>query len=410
MSGNQFLSRFLIATSIWACCVCSTPAFAGSVKKLVVVFQRGGNDGLNTLIPVDEPERLLYDTLRPSIGIPEAQVLSIPGSTNFGLHPALAPLLPLVTAGNMSLVAAVGYPGSERSQRQSQADLDTAVPGLAMLDGWINRLVSTTTGTGLIRAVSVSQQLPGSLIGGQPLPAAPNFGALGVAVDPLILDPDSFLQKARDLVGLTPTNDYFDIYASHEQLFAVVDIFSDWDLDQYVPDNSAVYPSSDFGDRIRHTAQLIKDNPSFLGIEVIAVDQFGYDTPVSQNLPHALLLEDLASSLAAFVTDLGPVGMQDTVILVISNGGRLLAENGTGGTDFGGAGLAMVIGNPTSGGVLNEGSGWPGLGNPVGGGLGWVTDFRDLYWEILSGHLGLDEATLSMVIPGHVYTPIGIIN
>ena len=170
----------------------------------------------------------------------------------------------------------------------------------------------------------------------------------------------------------------------------MIDAFADRNLNNYIPENGAVYPNTTLGRQVSHAAQVLKDDVSFLGVELVTMDTGGYDThanqltaanPVNPNQGHASLLSNLALSMEAFNQDMGPTRMQDTMFLVVSEFGSL----------------------------INADADWPGLapGDLDGGNLDWATDFRDIYWEILSTHMGVDNTTLEMVIPGHTYSPVG---
>ena len=390
----------------------------GGLKKIVVLFQRGGNDGLNTMIPITAGEYNIYQSLRPSLRIPLVSVLPVPGSGFFGLHPSLAPLVPIIQAGNLSMIHAVGYPMPDRSHFESQSYFETAVPGNSLMDGWLNRLLSSTTGPGLIRGIAIGSNIPQSVTGSVAVPVGTNFGLSTADIDYRLegAEEDAYFQKIRDVYAETPTAGNESIYATGNKIFQMIDSFADRDLNSYIPENSAVYPSTSLGRRVMHAAQMLKDDTSFLGLEVVAIDQTGYDNhadqldptnPTDPNTPHAFLLQDLAQSMAAFNTDMGS-RMDDVLFLVVSEFGRRAYQNSSNGTDHGTGSLVMVMGNPTNGQTINGDGAWPGLSNLLGGDdLDWTTDFRDIYWEILQQHLGLDNATLNTVVPGHTFSPVG---
>jgi len=396
----------------------------GTIKKLMVLFLRGGNDGLNTMIPVESTEYNHYRNLRPDVGLNDNLLVDVPGSSGFfALHPSLSPLVPYIQAGHASLIHAVAYPNSDRSHFESQAYWETGVPGMGSLDGWLNRYLSNTTGPGLIRGVSIGSNIPQSVSGTVPVPVSNNFGTSTIDVDPDLnsSDSDAFRQKLRDTYALSATPGNADIYNTGNRIFDMIDAFADRDFGSYMPENGAVYPDSSLGRRVAHGAQMLKDDPSFLGVEIVTTDTGGYDThanqlqaanPTNPNQGHARLLRQLAQSMAAFYQDMGDIRMQDTAFMVISEFGRRAYQNDSFGTDHGIGGLALVMsGSSTVNGNLVNGDGdWPGLapGDLDGGNLDWVTDFRDIYWDILAGHMGLDNTTLNTILPGHIHTPVGM--
>jgi uncharacterized protein (DUF1501 family) len=159
--------------------------------------------------------------------------------------------------------------------------------------------------------------------------------------------------------------------------------------------NGAEYPRSQFGQRLRQIAQLIRAD---VGLEVAFADIGGWDTHVNQGGATgqlALRLGDFSQSIAALVTDLGDQ-MEDVVILTMSEFGRMARENGNAGTDHGHAGSMFVIGGPVKGGKVH--GMWPGLQREQlfeGRDLALTTDFRTVFDEVVTKHLGAAEtATL----------------
>lgn len=400
------------------------PRKRGTIKKMLVLFQRGGNDGLNTMIPVDPVEYNRYQNLRPSIGIAQASLLNIPGNSFFALHPALSSLIPIKQAGQLSLIHAVGYPNPDRSHFESQSFYETAVPGNGLLDGWINRYLSLTSGPGLIRGISIGSNIPQSATGTVPVPVSNNFGQLDIEVDNALegLEAETYKQRIRDLFLQTPTSGNQLIYDTGNNIFQMIDSFADrdWQDPGFMPDNGAVYPDTGLGRRVMHAAQMLKDDTSFLGVETVTIDQGGYDThanqvnagnPLNEGQGHPRLLRELGDCMAAFYTDMGPTRMQDVVLLVLTEFGRRAYENDSTGTDHGTGALVMAMGGANTSAVVNDGPDWPGLNNLLyGDDLMWVTDFRDIYWEILSRHMGVDNTTLGNIIPGHTYSSVGFIS
>ncbi len=393
----------------------------GGLKKIVVVFQRGGSDGLNTMIPVDPTEYARYRGLRPNLGLPLNSIVSIPGNGFFGLHPALSDLVPIIQAGNLSMVHAVGYPSPDRSHFESQSYFETAVPGNGLLSGWLNRFLSNTSGPGLIRGIAIGYNIPQSVTGSLAIPVSTNFGLTNIETDYRLqgVEVDAYEQKLRDLFALSPTPGNTELYSTGNKIFQMIDSFANRNLNDYVPENGAVYPDTSFGRRVSHAAQMLKDDTTFLGIEVVTIDQSGYDNHAGQLDPanptdpegaHARRLVELGQGMSAFYNDMGPTRMNDIIFLVVTEFGRRAFQNNSNGTDHGTGSLAMVMGNPVNGAIINDGANWPGLTNLFqGNDLMWVTDFRDLYGEILSGHVGLDAATINNIIPGHTYSPVGFI-
>ena len=395
----------------------------GAIKKLLVFFQRGGNDGLNTLVPIDNTQHNHYMNLRPTVGLPAASLLNVPGSTFFAHHPGMNALRPMMQNGHVSFIHCVGYPSPNRSHFESQSFYETATPGISSGAGWLNRFLQQTTGAGLIRGVVIDNNLPQIAAGQEPVPVSTNFGNANIDVDPALDNADStlYLSKIEQIMNEAATPGNATVYDTSKKVFDMINAFNDRNLNNYVPENGAVYPNNGIGRRVQHAAQMLKDDPSFLGIEVAVVNQGGYDThanqvpavnPLTTNSGHGARLRELSESLAAFYTDMGPARMQDCLVLMISEFGRRAFQNDSLGTDHGTGAVVMVMNTLASGQAHNGDGDWPGLGNAAllqGRDLDWVTDFRDIYWEVLATHMGVAPATIGNIIPGHTYSPVGFL-
>jgi uncharacterized protein (DUF1501 family) len=168
---------------------------------------------------------------------------------------------------------------------------------------------------------------------------------------------------------------------------------------KYKPENGAVYPTNQFGNSLRQIAQLIKAD---VGLEIAFTDMGQWDTHVNQGSSRgqlANLLQQFSSAIAALYQDLGQ-RMDDVVILTMSEFGRTVRENGNRGTDHGHANAMFVMGNSVRGGKVY--GRWPGLKNDQlfeGRDLALTTDFRDVFGEVASRHLGTTD--LKKVFPGY---------
>jgi len=167
---------------------------------------------------------------------------------------------------------------------------------------------------------------------------------------------------------------------------------------QYKPDNGAQYPRNPFGTSLLQIAQLIKAD---VGLEIAFTDLDGWDTHVNEGNSRGQLgnlLQQFSAGIAALYQDLGQ-RMDDVTILTMSEFGRTARENGNRGTDHGHANAMFVIGNGVRGGKV-YGS-WPGLKSDQlyeGRDLALTTDFRDVFGEIATSHLGNDAQA---IFPGY---------
>lgn len=360
-------------------------------KTLVCIFQRGAVDGLSMVIPHGEK---LYYADRPRIAIPKQAVANLDG--HFGLHPRLAGLLPWWSNGSLAIVHAVGSPETTRSHFDAQDYMESGTPGVkSTRDGWGNRYLKHNAehDETPFRAVAFGPQLPRTLAGTAPTLAIDDlrtFGprAGGAQSDRLTRAFESLYQGAA--TGL--------LASSSAEGFEAVQILRQADPSRLPPDNGAEYPSGRLGQSLRQIAQLIR---SGLGLELAFADAGGWDTHVNQGSEQGQLsqrLDELGRGLTAFATDLGE-RMADVVVLTMSEFGRTIRENGNGGTDHGHATAMMVMGGGVKGGKVY--GRWPGLRPEErfeGRDLAVTTDFRTLFGEVLSQHLGARD--LGAIFPG----------
>jgi uncharacterized protein (DUF1501 family) len=194
-------------------------------------------------------------------------------------------------------------------------------------------------------------------------------------------------QTAR-LEALYRTGSADLIHGTGQEMFEAVKMLKSANPMQYQPENGADYPKSQFGTRLKQIAQLIKSN---VGLEIAFADVGGWDTHVNQGGATGQLaqrLDDFAKSIAALTADLG-TGMENVVILTMSEFGRMAKQNGNGGTDHGHAGAMFVIGGEVKGKKVY--GKWPGLAPEQlyeGRDLALTTDFRSVFSEIATKHLG----------------------
>jgi uncharacterized protein (DUF1501 family) len=367
-------------------------------KILIVLFQRGAADALNMVVPHGDPD---YYALRPTIAIPrpgarDAATIDLDGF--FGLHPALSPLRPLWERGMLAPIHAVGSPSATRSHFDAQDYMESGTPDLkGTPDGWLNRYLAAR-GTCAecdakaaipFRAVTMTPQTPRILAGPAPV----------IAMSSL----DDFTIRATGsdverLEALYRTGRADIIHGAGAETFDAVKMLRAANPQRYQPENGAVYPRSQFGQRLLQIAQLIKAG---VGLEVAFADVGGWDTHVNQGGATGQLanrLDDLADAIAALVADLGD-RMGDVAILTMTEFGRMARQNGNGGTDHGHAGAMFVIGGSVKGGKVY--GRWPGLAREQlyeGRDLALTTDFRAVFGEVVRSHLGAVDA--SAIFPG----------
>jgi len=366
----------------------------GKNKTLVTIFQRGGVDGLNMVIPFGEQS---YYDFRPTIAVPapsrdRPSAIDLDGF--FGLHPSLRPLHDLYQKEELAIIHAAGSPHETRSHFEAQDYMESAAPGSKNVgDGWLNRYLHENQHPEAtsFRGVALGAVLPKSLEGRAPALALGDLTGSQKVQGSRSLFESIYSRETNSLLSGTS-----------REMFNAIDQLAELNPAGYEPANGARYPNG-FGGALRQLAQLIKAD---LGVEIAFVDIGGWDTHSNQGsldgrLP--ALLQNYANALTAFYTDLGD-RMGDVVILTMSEFGRTARENGSGGTDHGKANVMFVMGGGVKGGVVYRD--WPGLAPEQlneNRDLALTTDFRDVFSEVLAGHLHPEH--LEAIFPGFEIDP-----
>jgi uncharacterized protein (DUF1501 family) len=390
-----------------------TPAFIARAaqaaqarqKILIAIFQRGAADGLNMVVPFGERA---YYSARPSIAIPRpgAQGGALDLDGFFGLHPSMDSLQPWFKNGNLAIVHACGSPDETRSHFDAQDYMESGTPGLkSTRDGWMNRYLHAkehAEKSTPFRAVALTQALPRSLQGTAPALAIGQLGQFGVRAGQ---DTDmmtnafasQYAQAADAMLG-----------ATGREAFDAIKMLKDANPQGYAPANGAEYPRSGFGDAMRQIAQIVKAD---LGLEVAFAELGQWDHHANEGGSTGQIanrLQDFATGISAFTRDLGD-RMADVVVVTMSEFGRTVKENGNRGTDHGHGNAMLIMGGDVKGGKVY--GRWPGLENEQlyeGRDLAITTDFRDVFAECVTSHLGAKD--ISQVFPGHKYAkPMGFI-
>jgi uncharacterized protein (DUF1501 family) len=370
-------------------------------KRLVVIFQRGAADGLNIVVPHGEAS---YYSMRPGIAIPRPRAgtdSAIDLDGFFGLHPAMAAFRPLWDQRQLAIVHAAGSPDNTRSHFDAQDYMESGTPGFkGTEDGWLNRAVryQQETKKSPFRALAMGPTLPRMLSGPAPAVAINNVNDFGVggrspAAVPLTNTFEAMYEQSVDSV----------LHGTGQETFDAVKMLRSADPSRYTPAAGANYPRGRLGQSMRQLAQIIKAD---LGVEVAFADIGGWDHHVNEGSTQGQLanvLREFSQSIAAFWTDLGPLG-EDTVIVTMSEFGRTARENGNRGTDHGHANVMFVIGGPVRGGKIY--GRWPGLEQHQlyeGRDLALTTDFRQVLGEAVYHQVGTKD--LNKVFPTFENSP-----
>ena len=387
LSAPGFLERVVMGNTV----------SGGKRKTLIAIFQRGAVDGLNMVVPYGEAN---YYQLRPSLAIPKPAsghaetVIDLDGF--FGLHPSMSSFKSLWDSKRLAIIHASGSPDNTRSHFDAQDYMESATPGVkSTRDGWLNRYLQNKHDKEQtsFRAVSMTRTMPRVLQGTAPAVAMANLSEFAIRAG----KSSANLQGGFEAIYAAKSNDV--LAGTGRETFEAVNYLKKANPAQYKPENGAQYPRNPFGNSLLQIAQLIKAD---VGLEIAFTDIGGWDTHVNQgnsNGQLANLLQQFSSGIAALYQDLGQ-RMDDVVVLTMSEFGRTVRENGNRGTDHGHANAMFVMGNSVRGGKVY--GRWPGLKDDQlheGRDLALTTDFRDVFAEIATRHLGSKDS--KSVFPGY---------
>jgi len=363
---------------------------------LIAIFQRGAMDGISAVVPFGDRN---YASVRPQIAIQSpsrgATDTAIDLDGFFGFHPSLAPFKPVWDQGHLAVVHAVGSPDNTRSHFDAQDYMESATPGnKGTGEGWLNRYLQSRRDpkASPFRAVSLTANLPRTLMGTAPAVAMTNINEFGVRAG------QGGGQVASGFEELYQQSMTDVLSGTGQEAFKAVKMLKKANPQQYTAANGANYPRSPFGNALLQIAQLIKAD---IGIEVAFTDVGGWDTHVNQGNGRGQLanrLQDFSQGIAALYKDLGD-RMRNVVVITMTEFGRTIRQNGSGGTDHGHASCLFVLGAAVAGGkVYGQ---WPGLATEQlyeGRDLTLTTDFRNIFAEIAARHMGASD--LNAIFPG----------
>jgi uncharacterized protein (DUF1501 family) len=381
-----------------------------SELTLVCVFLRGGADMLNLVVPYDDDR---YYKLRPTISIPaptsnaDATDAAIRLDDFYGFHPKLRPLLPLFREGRLAIVQSVGSDNASGSHFEAQDQMEHGQSqGKNIGGGWLGRHLRSRAGREMtpLSAIAIGPTIPESLRG------APSASALKsldeVQIKTPSNDPRAVSQALAAMYGAEigllsqPGRTTLDLLNRVESLRD----------NPYQVENGAAYPDGDFGNGLREIARLVKTR---VGLEAACIDLGGWDTHFFQGATRGFQAEQielLGSGLAAFDADLG-LERERVTVIVMSEFGRRVYENGSLGTDHGRGFAMMVIGSRIQGGKVHGDK--PDLSAAdetlLGpGGLKITCDYRSVLSEVLSGVIG--NRDVRQIFPGFHPEPVGLVS
>lgn len=371
-------------------------------RSLVVVYLSGGNDALSTLVPYQDPS---YYSRRPGIALPAGQVLQV-GTDRaghaLGLHPRLTGLRQVFDEGHLAIVQRAGYSNSSRSHFEGFDIWGTANPSDTKGTGWLGRYLDLLPSpVDPLVAWNTTRETPRPLMArtvGVPSITSPAAYAFS--------SPNAGVEAGFERAAATRISSHVPVDRPHLAFVNATAQAALGTLDQvarvatYRP--SVSYPTNGFAQALQAVAGAMNRQ---IGTRVFWVQTGGYDTHASQgtqaaNGTYAGLMATLGDGLLAFHNDLRNQGLlSSTVVLVYSEFGRRISENGSQGTDHGAAGVMMALGGSVRGGLygtaadLRQDPSNPTLENNAGD-VRYETDFRSVYAQVLERWLGVDAVPI----------------
>lgn len=367
-------------------------------KILICIFQRGAMDGLMAVAPFTDD---FLKTARPSLFMSAAKTTGNPLidlDGRFGLHPSLGAFEPMFREKRLAIVHGIGSPNTTRSHFDAQDYMESGTPfNKGTASGWLNRAVGLLNheAASPFQAVSLTSFMPRSLYGDSPAVAINNLHDFNIQ---LRGGQASVNTAAKNFESLYDQTSLGLLKETGKESFEAMKMLRKTDLKNYKPAGDAMYPGTALGNSLKQIAQLIKMD---VGLEVAFAESGGWDTHFNQGTDSGIFarnLRDLSQSIIALWTDIGPL-QDDVTIMTMTEFGRTVHQNGTGGTDHGRASCNFVLGNDVNGGLVHGNVSPLAMENLEDGrDLAVTTDFRSVFSEVAGKHLQLDNENI--LFPG----------
>jgi uncharacterized protein (DUF1501 family) len=372
-------------------------AQGASGRNLVLLALAGGNDGLSTLVPYNDP---FYYSRRPTLAIPAGTVLQVGSDSSgkaLGLHPRLTGLHNIFNTGKLALIQRVGYQNSSRSHFTGTDIWSVGEPPASQGSGWLGRYLSTLGPLDPLAAWTTTGDTPHSM-----LASGVGVAAISNAATFAFQSPNSGSEATLERTTASAIASHVPVNVSHLSFVASTVQGAMATLDRvasvgtYKP--SVTYPNNGLGQALQMVAGAMSKN---IGTKVFFVQTGGFDTHASQdtngtNGAYYRLMGTLDDGLSAFYNDLRNTGLiNDTLVLTFSEFGRRITENGSRGTDHGAASVMLAMGGLVHGGLYGTSPDLNPNGNPTlenaGGDVTFETDFRSAYARVIDNWLGGDS-------------------
>ena len=381
---------------------------------LVIIQMSGGNDGLNTVIPIDQYSN--YYNARTNIAIPQNKILALTGSSTTGLHPSLTGIRDLYNQGNVCIVQAAGYPNPNFSHfRATDIWMTASNSNDYVNNGWLGRYLNGEYPGYPTGYPSANMTDPLGIQFG----SGTSLALLGPAV-PMgytISDPNSFINNANGGQDVVPTDtpmgkklQYIREVSKQAEVYNSI-VQTAYNVSGNT--NMTTYPSNKLADQLKIVARLINGG---LKTKVYVVNIGGFDTHALQTNTtdtatgtHATLMAALGDSIKAFHTDLKLMNKDQRVLgMTFSEFGRRIKSNSSGGTDHGYAAPMFIFGTQATGGIIGTSPVLPTTA-AVSDNIALQNDFRNIYYSIMKRWLCQDSASLQQIMLQN-FTDVNVCN
>jgi uncharacterized protein (DUF1501 family) len=390
--GASILAGQLVTTKV------AYGATTPGANTVIVIFLRGGADGLRILSPQSASLGGSYlRTVRPALVPLDSQAIALDGTAGWALHPAMAPLHSLLwAAGQMTFVPAVSHPGVSRSHFQAQQFVELG-GSTAVSTGWLDRVLHQLGPGTTFRALGEGFTLPMSMAGNEPKISMSSLADFDFPGTGAVRTPAMTALRAmyRGIDG--PLGE--DVTTALGAVATAAAIRA-----SAAATNAAAYPTGPTAAALRDIAAILRAE---VGLQVATLDVSSWDTHTTEAAGLDALLANTAQALAAFFTDLGAARRSRVTVVVMSEFGRRVAMNASAGTDHGHGGLVWLLGGGLLGRTVH--GKWIPLSSDAdldNGDIRGLNDPFDICGEIVQKRLGV--GSLTAVFPGHSYTPLGL--
>jgi uncharacterized protein (DUF1501 family) len=383
------------------------PALFKRRKILVSIFQRGAMDGLMAVSPFNDQ---FLKAARPGLFMPATKGGNVPSLIDldgrFGLHPAMQAFESVFREKRLAIVHGMGSPNNTRSHFDAQDYMESGTPfNKGTSSGWLNRAVGLLGHEATpFQAVSLTSSMPRSLYGEMPALAISNLQDFSIQMRANPMNANRISKSFEDLYDQTASG---LLKTTGKDSFDAVKMLQKTDVRNYKPANDVVYPASPLGNSLKQIAQLIKMD---VGLEVAFAESGGWDTHFNQGAANGIFarnVTDLSQSIIAFWKDM-EIYQDDLTVMTMTEFGRTVKQNGTGGTDHGRASCNFILGNDVNGGIVHGKVDTLAPENLEDGrDLAVTTDFRSIFSELAERHLQITDKKL--LFPGFNGGSIGVI-